>query len=74
MFAALGAYWFVAFKSGFVRHDLHSMWAWLALSFMLAAYVAVRWEALAATLTRAFIVTVALGAAAVAAVLITKGP
>jgi hypothetical protein len=72
MFAALGAYWFVAFKSGFVRHDLHSLWAWLALSFILAGYATVRWEALAATAMRALMVIVALGSGAVASVLMTR--
>jgi hypothetical protein len=42
LLGCMAVYWFVMFKTGFVRHDLHSVWSWSALAIGLAAYLAVR--------------------------------
>jgi hypothetical protein len=43
--AVVGLLWFVAFKRGFVRHDLyHSLSAWQTLAMVSAAYAAIRWR------------------------------
>ena len=55
LLAALGFYSFVAFKSGFVRHDLHSVNAWQALAILLAGYAAVRWHAPGSSRVRWFL-------------------
>jgi len=39
----IGVFWYVVWKSGFVRHDSHSGIAWRALAMGLAAYAAMRW-------------------------------
>ncbi len=39
----IGAFWFVVWKSGFVRHDSHSVFAWRALAMGVAGYAAVTW-------------------------------
>ncbi|TWA77111.1 4-amino-4-deoxy-L-arabinose transferase-like glycosyltransferase [Azospirillum brasilense] len=40
LLAGLGLFWFMVFKAGFVRHDLHSMIAWAAAGCGIALYVA----------------------------------
>ena len=42
LLASMLVYWFIMFKTGFVRHDLHSVWSWSALAIGLALYVASR--------------------------------
>ncbi|MBK9675169.1 MAG: hypothetical protein IPO82_08020 [Betaproteobacteria bacterium] len=42
LLGCMAIYWFVMFKTGFVRHDLHSVWSWSALAIGLAAYLAIR--------------------------------
>jgi hypothetical protein len=42
----LGAFWYVTWKSGFVRHDLHSVIAWACLAIGVAGYAAARWTRL----------------------------
>lgn len=56
LLAALAGFWFVMFKTGFVRHDLHTRAAWLTLGFALAGYVGLRWESLAGSRLRTLIV------------------
>ena len=41
---SLGAYGFIMYKTGFVRHDLHSLMAWLGIAFLLSVYTALRWK------------------------------
>jgi len=41
----LGGFWFMTFKAGFVRHDLHSVVSWACLGAGAAAYAASVWEA-----------------------------
>lgn len=41
---ALAGYWFIVFKSGFVRHDLHSQGAWHGLALLGAGFAASRWN------------------------------
>lgn len=57
--AAAGAFWFVTWKSGFVRHDLHSVLAWAGLSIGLAAYAAARCAPPSSMALRAAILAVA---------------
>ncbi len=42
LLASMVVYWFIMFKTGFVRHDLHSVWSWSALAIGLAGYLATR--------------------------------
>jgi hypothetical protein len=42
LLGCLVVYWFIMFKTGFVRHDLHSVWSWSALAIGLAGYLAIR--------------------------------
>jgi hypothetical protein len=42
LLGCLLVFWFITFKTGFVRHDLHTVWSWSALAIGLAAYVAIR--------------------------------
>jgi hypothetical protein len=42
--AVVALVWFVSFKRGFVRHDLHSLSAWQTLAMAAAAYAAMRWS------------------------------
>ena len=42
LLACMGLFWLVMFKTGFVRHDLHSVWSWAALAIALAAFLAMR--------------------------------
>jgi hypothetical protein len=44
LIGTIAIYWFVSFKHGFVRHDLHSAKAWLALGIASAGYSALRWN------------------------------
>jgi hypothetical protein len=64
----LAAFWFVAWKSGFVRHDLHSVFSWRALATGLAVYAALRWTTLPDGRLRIAIVVFALACCAMTTV------
>jgi len=40
---AIDAYLFFVYKTGFVRHDLHSLVAWSGAALLLATYASLRW-------------------------------
>lgn len=44
LFLALGLFWFINFKQGFVRHDLHSLAAWGGLAACAALAAATMWR------------------------------
>lgn len=67
LFAAVSAFWFVTWKSGFVRHDLHSVLAWAGLSIGLAAYAAAR-EAAAGPVTLRVVILAFAAATSCAAI------
>lgn len=62
MIGALAVYWFIAFKSGFVRHDLHTQGAWRALALLAAGFAASRWHAPAARSLRWGLIALSLTA------------
>lgn len=72
LLAALAVFWLVTFKTGFVRHDLHTRAAWLALAFALAGYVGLRWEALGGSRLRAPIIALSI-LATVASIFVQHG-
>ena len=65
LLAAVGAGWFVSFKSGFVRHDFHSVAAWQTLAMTAAAYAAMRWHDASAARVRWTLIGLSISACAV---------
>jgi len=63
--AALGIAWFVAFKTGFVRHDFHSIAAWQTLAMIATAYAAMRWHDPSSEYVRWPLISLSIAACAV---------
>jgi hypothetical protein len=63
--AVVGLLWFVAFKRGFVRHDIHSVSAWQTLAIVGAAYAAMRWADPSSRRVRWSLVGLSMAASAV---------
>jgi hypothetical protein len=70
---ALALFWYVAWKGGFVRHDLHSVGAWASLAVGSALYAAARWTSLRSRAARTAAIATAVVACAAAAVVAGPG-
>jgi hypothetical protein len=73
LIAVFGLYEFYALKLGFVRHDLHSVSAWLIVSNAAAAYAAMRWVEPGAQRARWGLVGLSLVASGVAISVLGQG-
>jgi hypothetical protein len=73
LLGCMAVFWFVMFKTGFVRHDLHSVWAWAGLAIGLAGYVATRDVVRSNWMRAAAILGVAVASSSVEAMLVHGG-
>jgi hypothetical protein len=73
LLGCMAVFWFIMFKTGFVRHDLHSVWAWAGLAVGLAAYGATRDVVRSNWIRAAAILGVAVASLSVEAMLVHGG-